>query len=256
MASRWPAWAALLIVLGGCLGQGPAAVPPSACASFSTCALGPGTDPLAVVLHRHVNATIHAATLEVLVREIIFLAERSASWSEGSAAATVPRNPTDADLRGLHRPDAVPMSLHIYILSNATYMVGAEPASGISYPGEPMVFLFPETMDFRVAQTALDPEASQAVRQRLEAIVAVHEFGHALGLVGCGIPMVGPHDEPGMACHSSNPASIMHARVARVAEWPSWDAQTALSPFDWDSDDLADIQALRQGLGASGSTTN
>lgn len=43
--------------------------------------------------------------------------------------------------------------------------------------------------------------------------VLVHEFGHALGLVHNGIPMVNPHEDASHPGHSSNQASVMYWEV-------------------------------------------
>lgn len=82
--------------------------------------------------------------------------------------------------------------------------------------------------------------------EKVERAVLMHEFGHSLGLVGCGIPMVKPRAIDG--CHSPNERSVMH---------PSADDDVASAlldftqegghiHFEFDVDDLEDIRAFRE----------
>ncbi len=75
--------------------------------------------------------------------------------------------------------------------------------------------------------------------------VVVHEFGHILGLVDNGIPMVNDHeadscnDQPDRG-HSDNPGSVMYCAVETT------DFLQALSgdlPTEFDADDRADLEA-------------
>ena len=75
--------------------------------------------------------------------------------------------------------------------------------------------------------------------------VLVHEFGHAMGLVNNGIPMVKPHEAA--TCqgnadhkHSANQNSVMNCQVesSRIL-----DIFGASIPTDYDGDDRADLHA-------------
>lgn len=80
---------------------------------------------------------------------------------------------------------------------------------------------------------------------RIERSVLIHEFGHSLGLVGCGVPMIVPHGEEG--CHSSNEESVMHRdidtdvphRLLDLAQEGAW------IPYKFDETDLRDLRAFQ-----------
>jgi hypothetical protein len=73
--------------------------------------------------------------------------------------------------------------------------------------------------------------------------VLIHEFGHALGLVNNGIPMV--HNHEASSCngapdyhHSANQGSVMYCQVETSAIVPLFGNNP---PTDFDSDDKADL---------------
>lgn len=82
-------------------------------------------------------------------------------------------------------------------------------------------------------------------RAEWERALLVHEVGHVIGLVDLGAPMVRPHAKSDDPHHSANPESVMWPTIS------SYDA--ALSrvrlgeppPWRYDSDDLADLAAVR-----------
>jgi hypothetical protein len=82
--------------------------------------------------------------------------------------------------------------------------------------------------------------------QEREAGVLLHEFGHAMGLVANGIPMVRSHNDPDDPQHSRNPESIMSGGWDLVDESRA-QVLRGDSPSLWfDDDDLADIAAFRK----------
>lgn len=99
------------------------------------------------------------------------------------------------------------------------------------------IFLFID--EIRGAGPYHDPAAD-----RVERAVLIHELGHALELVGCGVPMIRPHDDG--SCHSRNEESVMHA-------WADADVASTLIDlareggaihYKFDHDDLADLAAF------------
>lgn len=101
----------------------------------------------------------------------------------------------------------------------------------------------------RDGATSHDPAAPALPNieaDRVERAVLLHEVGHALGLVDNGAPMVRDRVAPD-GVHSTNDASVMRAGV----EGPYavldrvFDGQNA--PYLFDTDDLADLRALRDG---------
>lgn len=73
-----------------------------------------------------------------------------------------------------------------------------------------------------------------------ERAVLIHEFGHAIGLVDCGIPMVEDHDDPEHGpCHSNNEGSVMYyavetSEIGLISGGPS---------TQFDENDIQDIRA-------------
>ena len=75
----------------------------------------------------------------------------------------------------------------------------------------------------------------------------IHEFGHAFGLVNCGIPMIRPHEDPRLPCHSNNEHSVMsywnwttpQENVFRSVE------ELANIPWTFDEDDKRDMVAYK-----------
>lgn len=71
--------------------------------------------------------------------------------------------------------------------------------------------------------------------------VLLHEAGHALGLVGNGIPQVRDHADPGSPGHSRYPESVLYHHP------PMTPKQLVTGPVSttFDVDDLADLAAFR-----------
>jgi hypothetical protein len=71
--------------------------------------------------------------------------------------------------------------------------------------------------------------------------VLLHELGHALGLVGEGVPMLRDHMDHAHPGHSASPDSVMYYRV------PMNTQQVVSGDLSdhFDSDDLADLAAAR-----------
>lgn len=74
--------------------------------------------------------------------------------------------------------------------------------------------------------------------ERIEQAVLVHEFGHAIGLVNRGIPMVKDHEDPEHERHSNNDQSIMYWAVESAGTLMEFTTQI---PLEFDADDKADI---------------
>jgi hypothetical protein len=240
--------AALVVAVSGCL-SGPEASSGTACATFAEC-LFTQDGALEVLVHSSPGMPFPQAGLAALAGQVAELAGRTVAVANGSAVGPLPAQANDTDLRSI-RVDAMAGRLDVYVL-DTTRLEGDQPTSGLSFPGSPTVFLFPATLDLRVEQAGFAGAEAQSVRGTLEAVVLVHEFGHALGLVGCGIPMQVQHADPASACHSANATSLMHSKIARVAQWPDWDPAAAFGPFAWDRDDLADLAAFRESVRRDG----
>lgn len=79
----------------------------------------------------------------------------------------------------------------------------------------------------------------------MDSHVLMHEVGHALGLVGNGVPQVRDHADPQSPGHSRYPESVMYHHP------PMTPKQLVTGPvsFSYDVDDLADLAAFRAAAG-------
>jgi hypothetical protein len=231
------------LALAGCVaGPTEPVASDTGCQSFAACLFSQDGE-LPVVVHLSTGMPFPTAGLAALGDQVFLLSGRTLAVSNGSAIGPLADVVDDATLSAL-QGEAQASRLDVYVV-DAIRMEGDEPTSGLAFPGSSVVFLFPGTMDRRVGEATLGHDEQDDARAALEAVVLAHEFGHALGLVGCGIPMQAPHAHPTSGCHSSNATSLMAPLVARVADWPGWDGRSALGPFGWDADDLADVAAFR-----------
>jgi len=73
--------------------------------------------------------------------------------------------------------------------------------------------------------------------------VVTHEFGHLVGLVDNGAPMVNAHEDPDHKGHSGNKDSVMYWAVESSNGLPLFGGSPP--PTDFDADDRADIHALQ-----------
>jgi hypothetical protein len=71
--------------------------------------------------------------------------------------------------------------------------------------------------------------------------VLVHEFGHAMGLVNNGIPMVRNHEDPEHKGHSANCASVMYWAVETTSIFNLTCGGRTSAPTTFDADDKADL---------------
>ncbi|MHB1261575.1 MAG: zinc metalloprotease [Thermoplasmatota archaeon] len=71
--------------------------------------------------------------------------------------------------------------------------------------------------------------------------VLLHEVGHALGLVGNGIPQVRDHADPGSPGHSRYPESVLYHHPPMTPK----QLVTGAVSTTFDVDDLADLAAFR-----------
>jgi hypothetical protein len=106
---------------------------------------------------------------------------------------------------------------------------------GITF-GYDLIVIFSDSVAAACPSVAVPP-CLVSPASIMQAVV-VHEFGHALGLVNRGTPMVTPHEDGQHAGHSSNSGSVMYWAVE------SSTVTSVLSggpPSDFDSNDRADL---------------
>src|SRR5436853_188639 len=107
--------AALLLaaafLLGGCTTPAPLA---TTCQTVAACLLGPGTEPLLVVLHSSPGLAASPEALAVLDQQARELAARSLQIRDGEGVAGVPANASEADLHAVMQ--GAPGELHLYFV--------------------------------------------------------------------------------------------------------------------------------------------
>lgn len=128
--------------------------------------------------------------------------------------------------------------LHVlYLDGNASF-----PGGGVYLVNTPAIAIFLDTMPQRSVYVATISNAPLLPgREAFERTMLIHEYGHALGLVGCSLPET---SRRGSECHSPNPASVMNADY-HVADDPlTWALEDDGGPvWRFDADDWADIRA-------------
>ena len=55
--------------------------------------------------------------------------------------------------------------------------------------------------------------AGTTMSEQVEQVTLVHEFGHAIGMVNRGVPMVEDHHDTDHGAHCSNPDCVMYWTV-------------------------------------------
>ena len=120
---------------------------------------------------------------------------------------------TLADISALETADRTQFSsgsvLSVYIIYlDAPYSTAN--VLGISYRNTSLA-VFGPTM------TANSGGLNQVSRTKLESTVEEHEFGHLLGLVNLGSPMVTPHEDGAHAAHCNNTSCLMYYQTNTTA---------------------------------------
>ena len=100
------------------------------------------------------------------------------------------------------------------------------------------VVIFSQTVKSSCTVTSLPPCLYST--EEVFGAVVVHEFGHILGLVNNGIPMVSDHQDESHGAHSDNPDSVMYWAVETTDIFQSL---TGELPNQFDADDRADLRA-------------
>lgn len=77
--------------------------------------------------------------------------------------------------------------------------------------------------------------------------LAIHELGHAFGLVGCGAPVTRERRAADSPCHSANQESVMSVYRDK---WDVFYREYGIEPHvtHFDPDDIADVRALQKAV--------
>lgn len=134
----------------------------------------------------------------------------------------------------------------IYLDSSLHYEYRGEAVSAVGVESENVLFVFLDRSLF-----AIGPVDGRFVQmdgrayEMREAGILLHEFGHALGLVDNGIPMVNTHNKPDDPAHSSNHESIMAGGWDSLSELQMRARRGENPTFRFDENDREDIRAFR-----------
>ncbi|MGQ0536020.1 MAG: hypothetical protein ACT4PT_08100, partial [Methanobacteriota archaeon] len=90
----------------------------------------------------------------------------------------------------------------------------------------------------------LCPPGTDPEERFVERAVLIHEFGHILGLVNHGIPMVQPHEDANSPGHSTNERSVMYYAVESTLVANLFDDGESI-PNEFDAMDKADMNAAK-----------
>jgi len=107
--------------------------------------------------------------------------------------------------------------------------------------------LFPDLYDGTTVEVA-DRGTPTIAARYVERAVAVHEFGHLLGLVNHGIPMqqkrLDPDDDCG--CHSQYDDSVMRAELGYASAIREQFQSGTQLPYEFDRYDKEDLRVVRE----------
>lgn len=119
-------------------------------------------------------------------------------------------------------------------------------AAGISLaPGGPSV-VYLDALREAPSPTSLIPLPRDSIVP-LERATLLHEVGHTIGLVNAGLPMQRPHEDADHAGHSSNARSVMYWALDSTDAIREILLRDESLPSTFDSNDLADLGAARDG---------
>jgi hypothetical protein len=133
--------------------------------------------------------------------------------------------------------------LHVLYLDGNTTI----PAGGLHLGLTPVIVVFPEQLPTQSLYVArISRGGALPGREMYERAILLHEYGHVLGLVGCGLPETRPH---GADCHSTNERSVMFAEYNTSPDPVTWAVEDETAPmWHFDDDDWADIRAGQAAL--------
>ena len=134
--------------------------------------------------------------------------------------------------------DGLPVLHVLYLDGNFT----ERPAGGLQLTGFPLLVLFRDQVHPPAAVVGSLQVASPS-GDGSERTALVHEYGHALGLVGCGLPELKPRQPQASPCHSIDPESVMAHGYGRSADpWTMVVEDQAHSVWRFSADDWDDIR--------------
>lgn len=156
----------------------------------------------------------------------------------------------EADLRRIHQetaffgPDGYLQSgqavLHVLYLDGSLRSdAGDRHTLGRTLLGDGLIVIFRDS--YSHAYRLLNGTEWADASGEMDRHVLLHETGHALGLVGNGVPQVRDHADPQSKGHSRYPESVMYHHPPMTPQ----QFVTGTVSVTYDVDDLADLAAFR-----------
>lgn len=251
--------ALLVASMSGCLEP----VPPAPQDPWTNPFLVPGSTVLVQIDHAPGRAP-SALALEGLSQVMQHVGARP-SFTIQQTIEPTDGNYSSEDILRLHRNlysgSPTTWSLDDQTVLHLLYLDGSTPprqagqvVRGVAFlrTGFPVMAIFADdlsTTSLYRASVSL-PGQSNATFERS---ILIHEYGHMLGLVGCGTPQVHPHADPASECHSAHHESVMYPNLHTSEDPFTWALDDEMQPvWRFDQDDWADIRAYQRSLPTQG----
>lgn len=154
------------------------------------------------------------------------------SWTSGDLRAT------ESELRERRASGDTSVLYILYLGGHYSPAPSQGRVLGVAY-GSTSFAIFQDTIEEASRPAGVVPLPFQA--SDVERSVIVHEFGHIVGLVNLGTPMVRPHEDPEQRGHSNNKDSVMYWAVESEAIRRIF---TGPLPTQFDENDVADLREI------------
>jgi hypothetical protein len=145
--------------------------------------------------------------------------------------------------RGLSTGGTQVVTHLVFLTGHSTHDTDKNKVLGVTY-GHELIAIFSDTVAASCNPGVLPLLPSCRPADYFRSVVT-HEFGHALGLVNTGAPMVRNHEDsdPAHRGHSSNRDSVMYWAVEGSSGLSLFGSNAP--PTDFDDNDRADVRALQ-----------
>lgn len=181
-------------------------------------------------LHDRLAPLVHKDSIEVRLDESLS-GNTDTSWSDGDVQSFAREH------RGVETGMGTVATHVLFLAGHSSHDTDEGRVLGIAY-GHDLIVIFSQSI-----KDSCTLPAPLCTSETYFQAVLVHEFGHILGLVDNGVPMVRDHEADTCGSkadegHSTNQNSVMYCQVETSAI-------TLLSkpPTDFDADDKADLRA-------------
>jgi hypothetical protein len=145
--------------------------------------------------------------------------------------------------RGLSTGGSQVVTHLLFLTGHSTHDTDKNKVLGVTY-GHELIVIFSDTVAASCNPGVLPLLPSCHPADYFRSVVT-HEFGHAIGLVDNGAPMVTNHRDPDAShgAHSANKGSVMYYAVESTQGLLLFG--NSAPPTDFDDNDRADLRALQ-----------